>query len=123
MTAMNKVFLMGNLTRDLELRKTTNGHPFVSMGLAISEKYRTREGNSAERVCFVDITVWGRQAENCAKYLSKGSSAMIEGRLELNEWQDDQGQKHNKLKVVANNVQFLNGGNRTAGEKSGRPAA
>lgn len=111
MASFNKVLLMGNLTRDPELRFTANGSALTKFGLAVNRKYKAGE-EWKEEVCFVDITVWGKQGENCAEYLSKGSPAFIEGRLQFSSWESDDGQKRNKLEVVANMVQFL-----------GRPAA
>jgi single-strand DNA-binding protein len=106
MASFNKVLLMGNLTRDPELRFTANGSAVASFGLAINRKYK--QGDEwKEDVCFVDITVWGKQGENCAQYLNKGSGAFIEGYLRLNSWETDSGEKRNKMEVVANTVQFL----------------
>ena len=105
MASFNKVMLMGNLTRDPELRYTSNGSAVTSFGLAVNRKFK--QGDEwKEDVCFVDITVWGKQGENCAEYLSKGRPAFIEGRLQYSTWESD-GQKKNKLEVVANTVQFL----------------
>jgi single-strand DNA-binding protein len=108
MASFNKVLLMGNLTRDPELRFTSNGSALAKFGLAVNRKYKAGE-EWKEEVCFVDITVWGKQAENCAEYLSKGRPVFIEGRLQFSSWETDDGQKRNKLEVVANTVQFLGG--------------
>ena len=106
MANVNKVFLIGNLTRDPELRFTSSGSAVAGFGLAINRKYK--QGDEwKEEVCFVDITVWGKQAENCAEYLSKGRPVFIEGYLKLNSWETDSGEKRNKLEVVALTVQFL----------------
>ena len=105
MASFNKVMLMGNLTRDPELRYTSNGSAVTSFGLAVNRKFK--QGDEwKEDVCFVDITVWGKQGENCAEYLSKGRPAFVEGRLQYSTWESD-GQKKSKLEVVANTVQFL----------------
>jgi single-strand DNA-binding protein len=105
MASFNKVMLMGNLTRDPELRYTSNGSAVTSFGLAVNRKFK--QGDEwKDDVCFVDITVWGKQGENCAEYLSKGRPAFIEGFLKFSTWESD-GQKRNKLEVVANTVQFL----------------
>jgi single-strand DNA-binding protein len=117
MASFNKVLLMGNLTRDPELRFTSNGSALAKFGLAVNRKYKAGE-EWKEEVCFVDITVWGKQAENCAEYLSKGRPVFIEGRLQFSSWETDDGQKRNKLEVVANTVQFLGQG---GGGKSGMP--
>lgn len=106
MASFNKVLLMGNLTRDPELRFTSNGSALAKFGLAVNRKYKAGE-EWKEDVCFVDITVWGKQGENCAEYLSKGRPVFIEGRLQFSSWESDDGQKRNKLEVVANTVQFL----------------
>ncbi|TDJ51007.1 MAG: single-stranded DNA-binding protein [Nitrospina sp.] len=109
MANFNKVLLMGNLTRDPELRFTSNGSALAKFGLAVSRKYKAGE-EWKEEVCFVDITVWGKQAENCAEYLSKGRPVFIDGRLQFSSWETDDGQKRSKLEVVANMVQFLGQG-------------
>ena len=106
MASLNKVLLMGNLTRDPELRFTAGGSALTKFGLAVNRKYKQGE-EWKEDVCFVDITVWGKQAETCAEYLSKGKSVFIDGRLNFSSWESKEGQKRNKLDVVANSVQFL----------------
>ena len=105
---------MGNLTRDPELRYTASGAAVASFGLAVNRKYKAGD-EWKEEVCFVDITVWAKQAENCAEYLHKGSSVFLEGRLNFQSWETDTGQKRTKLEVVANNIQFLG----RAGESKG----
>lgn len=123
MASFNKVLLMGNLTRDPELRYTSGGTAVASFGLAVSRKFKQGE-EWKDEVCFVDITVWAKQGENCAEYLSKGSLAFIEGRLNYQTWETDGGQKRSKLEVVANNVQFLTRqGARTDMGGSDAPAA
>jgi single-strand DNA-binding protein len=107
MGAMNRVFLMGNLTRNPELRKTPTGLSVSDLGLAVSEKYRNKAGEVVESVCFADIVVWGRQAETCGQYLTKGAPVMVEGRLQLDQWQTDKGEKRSRLRVRADRVQFL----------------
>jgi len=106
MASFNKVLLLGNLTRDPELRYTSSGAAVASFGLAVNRKFKQGE-EWKEDVCYVDITVWGKQGENCAEYLHKGSQAFIDGRLNFQSWEADGGQKRNKLEVVANNIQFL----------------
>ena len=117
MASVNKVFLLGNLTRDPELRYTPSGAGVASFGLAVNRRYKAGNENK-EEVCFVDITVWGKQGENCVEYLNKGSQVFIEGRLQFRSWETEDGQKRNKLDVVANNVQFL--GKPGGGGGSGR---
>ena len=115
MASFNKVMLMGNLTRDPELRFLANGDAVASFGLAVNRK--VKKGDVWEDdVCFVEITVWKKQAENCAEYLSKGRPAFIEGYLKFSKWETDDGQKRNKLEVVANTVQFLGSRNDSQGD-------
>ena len=117
MASFNKVMLMGNLTRDPELRFTPNGSAVANFGLAVNRK--SKQGDEwKDEVCFVEITVWGKQGENCAEYLSKGRPAFIEGFLKFSTWESD-GQKRNKLEVVANTVQFLGSRGDSSGETSG----
>lgn len=105
MPFFNSVQLMGNLTRDPELRYTQSGTAIANFGLAVNRKYRQGE-EWKEEVCFVDVSAWGKQGENCAEYLSKGSLVFLDGRLNYQTWEAD-GSKRSKLEVVANNVQFL----------------
>ena len=108
MASFNKVMLMGNLTRNPELKYTSNGLAVANFGLAVNRK--SKQGDEwKDEVCFVEITVWGKQGENCEKYIDKGSPVFIEGFLKFSTWESD-GQKRNKLEVVANTVQFLRGG-------------
>lgn len=107
MANLNKVLLMGNLTRDPELRYISSGTAVTSFRMAINRKYKQGD-EFKEEVCYVDVTVWAKQAENCAEYLSKGSSVFVEGHLRFNTWETDAGEKRNKLEVVASSVQFLN---------------
>ncbi len=109
MANLNKVFLIGNLTRDPELRYIPSGTAVASFGLATNRIYTTQDGERKEEVCFVDIVVWGKTAENCANYLSKGRPVFIEGRLQFDTWETEDGQKRSKLKVVGDRVQFLGG--------------
>jgi len=118
MANVNAVFLMGNLTRDIELRYTASGSPVGNMGLAVNRKYKSGD-EWKEEVIFVEVTVWGSQAENCAKYLAKGSPCFIEGRLAFSEWTTDDGQKRNKLTVTANSVQFV--GSKGEGQEKASP--
>lgn len=119
MANLNKVLLMGNLTRDPEVRYTPKGTAVAELGIAVNRVYSGENGEKREEVTFVDVTVWGRTAENVGEYLKKGRPVFIEGRLQLDSWEDKQsGQKRNKLKVVADNVQFL-GSPRGAGGGGG----
>jgi len=114
MASFNKIILLGNLTRDPELRYTPNGTPVASFGLAVNTQ-RSAPGNSGqnpaperrEEVCFVDIVAFGRQAETASEFLSKGRSALIEGRLQWRSWEGQDGQKRSKHEVVAERIQFM----------------
>ena len=106
MAGFNKVILMGNLTRNPELRYTPSGTPVASFGLAVSRRFKQGE-DLKEEVCFVDIVVFGRQAEHCGQYLSKGNGAIIEGRLQQRRWETEDGQKRSKHEVVAQTVTFM----------------
>jgi single-strand DNA-binding protein len=108
MASYNKVLLMGNLTRDPEVRYTPKGTALANLGLAVNRVWTTESGEQKEEVTFIDIEVWGRQAETAGQYLAKGRPVFVEGRLKLDSWEDkESGQKRNKLKVVAERVQFL----------------
>lgn len=108
MANLNKVMLIGNLTRDPELRYTPKGTAVADIGLAINRVWNNDSGERQEDTTFVDVTLWGRQAELAEKYLSKGRGAYIEGRLQLDTWEDkESGKKRSKLKVVGETLQFL----------------
>lgn len=110
MANVNKVFLIGNLTRDPELRYTPGGAAVADLGIAVNRIYTTKEGERREEVTFVDVTVWNRTAENCCQYLKKGRPVHIEGYLKMDSWEDkNSGEKRSKLKVEAETVQFLGG--------------
>jgi single-strand DNA-binding protein len=109
MASLNKVFLLGNLTRDPDLRALPSGSAVCEFGIAVNRRYTAANGQDVEEPCFVDIVVWGRSAESCKQYLEKGSQVMIEGRLQLDQWEDrNGGGKRSRLRVVAEQVQFLN---------------
>jgi len=128
MATLNKVFLIGNLTRDPELKYIANGTGIAKFGLAVNRTYNLRgnprdpnsqssDGEKKEDTCFVDITAWDKLAEVCAEHLSKGRLVLIEGRLQYQSWKDDDGTKRSKLEVVAQNVQFL--GSKQEGDETG----
>lgn len=125
MSSYNRVTLIGNLTRNPELRKTKSGNSVTELGLALNRVWQNESGQKQEEVTFVDITLWGRNAENAAQYLQKGRSVLVEGRLQLETWQDKQsGQDRSKLRVVADHIQFLGGGqDHAAGVGSATAAA
>jgi single-strand DNA-binding protein len=108
MASFNKVILVGNLTRDPELRYTPKGTAIAKFGLAVNRVWTNEAGEKTEEVTFVDIDVFGRTAENVAQYMRKGSPLLVEGRLRLDQWDDKQtGQKRSKLGVVGEIIQFL----------------
>lgn len=128
MASYNKVILVGNLTRDPELRYTPKGMAIAKLGLAVNRVWRTESGETREEVTFVDVDAFSKQAETIAQYMKKGSPILIEGRLRLDTWDDKQtGQKRSKLGVVVEGFQFLGGGTRTEGAtdtaRSRAPAA
>lgn len=108
MASFNKVILMGNLTRDPEVRYTQGGTAVSEIGLAVNDKRKDAKGEWVEETTFVDVTLWGRTAEIAGEYLGKGSSVLVEGRLKLDSWEKD-GQKRSKLRVVAENMRMLGG--------------
>ena len=106
MSSFNKVFLMGNLTRDIETRQA-GSTTVANIGLAVNRRFKKQDGQAGEETTFVDCEAWGRTAETMAQYLEKGRPVFIEGRLKLDQWQDKQGQNRSKLKVVVENFQFI----------------
>ena len=123
MASFNKVILMGNLTRDPELRYTPKGTAIAKIGLAVNRVWTNEAGEKKEEVTFVDVDVFGRTAENVGQYMRKGRPILIEGRLKLDQWDDKQtGQKKSKMGVVAETVQFL-GSAPGAGEGGGGSSA
>jgi single-strand DNA-binding protein len=121
MASFNRVFLMGNLTRDPQLRYLPSNLAVCEFGVAMNRRFRDRDGNQREEVCFVDVTAWGRQAETINQYLSKGRGIFVEGRLKLDQWTGQDGQKRSKLTVVAENFQFIGGRGDAAGSGGGAP--
>ena len=118
MASFNKVMLLGNLTRDPEVKYTPKGSAVADIGLAVNRTYTTDGGEKREETTFVDVTMWGRQAEIAGEYLKKGRPLFVEGRLQLDTWDDKQtGQKRSKLRVVCENFQML--GSRDGGGEGG----
>lgn len=110
MASYNKVILLGNLTRDPELRYTPKGTAVARLGLAVNRSYKSETGETKEEVTFLDVDAWGKQAELIGQYLRKGNPLFVEGRLRLDQWDDKQtGQKRSALKVVMENFQFIGG--------------
>jgi single-strand DNA-binding protein len=130
MASFNKVILLGNLTRDPEVRYTPKGTAVTELGMAVNRVYTAENGEKREETTFVDVTLWGRTAEIAGEYLKKGRPVFIEGRLQLDTWDDKQsGQKRSKLKVVGEGLQLLGsrpsgsgGGEDESGSRSSRPA-
>ena len=130
MASYNKVLLMGNLTRDVELKYTPSNQAVANLGIAVNRRYKTADGEQREDTTFVDCEAWGRTAEVMNQYLAKGRPVFIEGRLKLDQWQDQQGQNRSKLRVVVENFQFIDsrggggqGGGGGSSESHAAPAA
>jgi single stranded DNA-binding protein (ssb) len=120
MANFNKVYLIGNLTRDPELRVTPKGTAICQFGIAVNRQFKDESGAMRDDTTFVDIEAWGRQGETISKYCTKGRPLFIEGRLKLDQWEDKaSGQKRSKLKVVLEGFQFLGGGQREGGGGGG----
>ena len=122
MASINRVVLVGNLTRDPELRQTPNGKSVCTLGLAVNDRYKNEAGEWVERPNYFDIVVWGAQAESCSRYLSKGRPVAVDGRLSYRSWEAQDGSKRSKIEVIANTVQFLGSGS-GAREGAGAPVA
>lgn len=121
MASLNKVLLIGNLTRPPELRYTPSGTAVADLRLAVNRNYSTQTGERREETCFLTVVVWGKQAESCGEYLDKGSQVFIEGRIQTRDWESKDGQKRTATEVVAERVQFMS---RTkGGVGAGAPAA
>ena len=129
MASFNKVILLGNLTRDPEVRYTPKGTAVTELGMAVNRVYTAENGEKREETTFVDVTLWGRTAEIAGEYLKKGRPVFIEGRLQLDTWDDKQsGQKRSKLKVVGEGLQLIGsrpggGGGGGGGDEEGSSAA
>jgi single-strand DNA-binding protein len=120
MASFNKVVLLGNLTRDPELKKSPAGVSVAKLRMAVNETYRDRQsGQPKEVTCFVDVAVWDKQADSCGQYLTRGSQILVEGRLVYEEWKNAQGEARNRLSVRADRVQFIN----TVRRPEGAPAS
>jgi len=136
MASYNRVILVGNLTRDIELRYTPSGSAVTEVGLAVNDRRKSASGEWIEETTFVDVTLWGRTAEVASEYLSKGSNMLVEGRLKLDRWESKDGQKMSKLRVVGERMQMLgskgegrggsrggsSSGGQSGGGGGGRPA-
>jgi single-strand DNA-binding protein len=118
MASFNRVILLGNITRDIEVRYLQSGMAVTDIGLAVNDRRKNQQGEWVEETTFVDITLWGRTAEVAGEYLGKGSQVLIEGRLKLDQWEKD-GQKHYKLRVVGERMQMT--GSKGGGSRGGGP--
>lgn len=111
MASFNRVVLVGNLTRDPDYKQLTSGQPVCKLGLATNRQFKNKQtGAMVQEVCFIDVDVWGAQAESCRQYLQKGRPVLIEGRLKFDTWEDPQGQTRSKHTIVADRVVFLSSG-------------
>lgn len=119
MASYNRVILMGNVTRDIQLRYTPAGTPVTEVGLAVNDRRKNQNGEWVDETTFVDVTFWGRTAEVASEFLSKGSPVFIEGRLKLDTWEKD-GQKNYKLRVVCDRMQLLGSRDGGGGTRSPR---
>ncbi|MDQ5890587.1 MAG: single-strand DNA-binding protein [Candidatus Dependentiae bacterium] len=116
MASYNRVILMGNLTRDPEYKTLASGQNVCRLGLACNRSFKNRQtGTVTQEVCFIDVDVWGAQAESCQQFLTKGRPVLVEGRLKLDSWEQE-GQKRSKHSIVADRVTFLQGGQDEAGQ-------
>ncbi|MBN1912171.1 MAG: single-stranded DNA-binding protein [Pirellulales bacterium] len=123
MASFNRVILVGNVTRDPELRYIPSGTAVIDLGMAVNDRRKNASGEWVEETTFVDVTLWGRTAEVAGEYLSKGAPVLIEGRLKLDQWENKEGQKQSKLRVVGEKMQLLGGrpGGGGGGQGGGRP--
>ena len=111
MAAFNRVIIVGNLTRDPEYRTLPSGQGVCRLGMATNRQFKNKQtGSMVQEVCYIDVDVWGAQAESCRQYLQKGRSILVEGRLKLDSWEDQTGQKRTKHSIVAERVVFLSNG-------------
>jgi single-strand DNA-binding protein len=122
MPSYNKVLLMGNITRDIELKYTPGNQAVATIGIAVNRRYKTKEGEDREEVTFVDCDAWGRTAEVMKQYLGKGKPVFIEGRLKLDQWQDKDGSNRSRLKVVIESFEFIDSRGGGGGDGGSRPA-
>ena len=119
MASFNRVILLGNMTRDPDVRYTPGGTAVCEVGLAVNDRRKNQEGEWIEETTFIDVTLWGKTAETCGQYLTKGSPILIEGRLKLDTWEQD-GAKRSKLRVIGERMQMVGGRNAGGGGGGGR---
>ena len=123
MASLNKVLLIGNLTKDPELRYTPNGTAVTNLRIAVNRKFKDRTGELKEDTCFITVTAWDKQAEICNQYLQKGRAVFVEGILQSRYWETGDGQKRSTIDVRAERIQFLGGPVKTEGATGSEPAA
>lgn len=123
MANFNKVILLGNLTRDIEVRFSQSGLAIGKFGMAVNRQSTTKDGEKRETTCFVDLTAFGRQAEVLQQYVGKGSPLFVEGRLEYSTWETQEGNKRNKLEVIVENFQFVGGRGENTGSRGAKAGA
>jgi len=109
MSTYTKVILVGNLTRDPDLRDLASGDQVCSIRIATSESYKNKQGEVVDKPCYVDVDVWGKSAAACGTHLSKGRKVLVDGRLQLDQWETEKGEKRSRLKVKAEKIQFMGG--------------
>jgi single-strand DNA-binding protein len=119
MASYNRIIIMGNLTRDPELKQLATGQSVCRLGLASNRQFKNKTGAMVQEVCFIDVDVWGPQADSCRQYLSKGRAVLIEGRLKFDTWQENDGAKRSKHSIVADRVTFLSFGAQAEDSASG----
>ncbi len=120
MASLNRVLLIGNLTKDPELRYTPNGTAVTNLRLAVNRKFKDRTGELKEDTCFITVTAWDKQAEICNQYLQKGRAVFVEGILQSRSWETGDGQKRSTIDVRAERIQFLGGGSKAEGSPAGQ---
>ena len=123
MASLNKVLLIGNLTKDPELRYTPNGTAVTNLRVAVNRKFKDRTGELKEDTCFITVTAWDKQAEICNQYLQKGRAVFVEGILQSRSWETGDGQKRSTIDVRAERIQFLGGAVKTEGATGSEPGA
>jgi single-strand DNA-binding protein len=112
MASYNRIVMIGNLTRDPDYKQLTSGQAVCRLGIASNRQFKNRQsGTMVQEVCYIDVDVWGPQAESCKQYLQKGRSILVEGRIKFDTWEDQQGQTRNKHSIVADRIVFLSSGN------------
>jgi len=123
MASLNKVLLIGNLTRDPDVKMLSSGRPVCNFGLALNRSYKDGEGNRKEEVTFVDVECYGPRAEAVGRFFTKGRSIFVEGRLKLDQWESKEGEKRSAIRVVLDNFEFVDSKQESAGMGERQPAA